>query len=47
MPIVINNTLNEIRSIAASGGDRVAKAKRLAEAHPKYWANIAGSAFTT
>ena len=31
MPIVIDNVLNEIRSIAASGNDRVAKAKRLAE----------------
>ena len=31
MPIVVNNTLNQIRSIAASGGDRIEKAKRLAE----------------
>jgi L-methionine (R)-S-oxide reductase len=31
MPIVIDNVLNEIRSIAASGNDRAAKAKRLAE----------------
>jgi L-methionine (R)-S-oxide reductase len=31
VPIVIDNVLNEIRSIAASGNDRVAKAKRLAE----------------
>ena len=31
MPIVIDNVLNEIRSIAASGNDRIAKAKRLAE----------------
>ena len=31
MPIVIDNVLNEIRSIAVSGNDRVAKAKRLAE----------------
>lgn len=31
MPIVIDNVLNEIRSIAAGGNDRVAKAKRLAE----------------
>jgi putative methionine-R-sulfoxide reductase with GAF domain len=31
VPIVINNVLGQIRSIAASGGDRVAKAKRLAE----------------
>ncbi len=31
MPIVINNTLNQIRSIAASGGDRVGKAQRLAD----------------
>jgi L-methionine (R)-S-oxide reductase len=31
MPIVIDNVLNEIRSIAANGNDRIAKAKRLAE----------------
>ena len=31
MPIVINNTLNEIRSLAMSGGDRAAQATRLAE----------------
>lgn len=31
MPIVINNTLNEIRSLAMTGGDRAAQAKRLAE----------------
>jgi L-methionine (R)-S-oxide reductase len=31
MPIVIDNVLNEIRSMAVSGNDRVAKAKRLAE----------------
>jgi len=31
MPIVIDNVLNEIRSMAASGNDRIAKAKRLAE----------------
>jgi L-methionine (R)-S-oxide reductase len=31
VPIVINNTLNEIRSLALTGGDRVAQAKRLAE----------------
>ena len=31
MPIVVNNTLNQIRSIATGGDDRVAKAKRLAE----------------
>jgi L-methionine (R)-S-oxide reductase len=31
MPIVINNVLGQIRSIAASGDDRAAKAKRLAE----------------
>jgi len=31
MPIVVNNTLNQIRSIAAGGDDRAAKAKRLAE----------------
>jgi len=31
VPIVINNTLNQIRSIAASGDDRVEKARRLAE----------------
>lgn len=31
MPIVMDNTLNQIRSTAASGGDRVGRAKRLAE----------------
>jgi L-methionine (R)-S-oxide reductase len=31
VPIVINNTLNEIRSTAAGVGNRVARAKRLAE----------------
>lgn len=31
MPIILDNTLNQIRSIAASGDDRTAKAKRLAE----------------
>jgi len=31
MPIVINNTLNLIRSTAMGGGDRAAKARRLAE----------------
>ena len=31
MPIVINNTLNQIRSIAAGSDDRTAKAKRLSE----------------
>jgi L-methionine (R)-S-oxide reductase len=31
MPIVVNNTLNQIRSIAAGGDDRAIKAKRLAE----------------
>jgi len=31
MPIVIDNTLNRIRSAAASGGDRRERAKRLAE----------------
>jgi L-methionine (R)-S-oxide reductase len=31
VPIIINNTLNEIRSLAMSSGDRAAKAKRLAE----------------
>jgi len=31
MPIVIDNTLNQIRSAAASGGDRAERAKRLAE----------------
>ena len=31
MPIVINNTLNLIRSLAMGGDDRAAKAKRLAE----------------
>jgi hypothetical protein len=31
VPIVVNNTLNEIRSLAMSGGDRAAQAKRLAE----------------
>jgi len=29
--IIIDNTLNEIRSTAAAGGDRIEKAKRLAE----------------
>lgn len=31
MPIVIKNVLGQIRSTAASGGDRAARAKRLAE----------------
>ncbi len=31
MPIVINNTLNEIRSLAMTGGDRASQARRLAE----------------
>ena len=31
MPIVVDNTLNQIRSTAASGGDRGERAKRLAE----------------
>ena len=31
MPIVVNNTLNLIRSMAMGGDDRAAKAKRLAE----------------
>jgi GAF domain-containing protein len=31
MPIVMDNTLNQIRSTAASGGDRAGRAKRLAE----------------
>jgi putative methionine-R-sulfoxide reductase with GAF domain len=31
LPIVVNNTLNEIRSLAMSGGDRATQAKRLAE----------------
>ncbi len=31
MPIVINNTLNQIRSVAMGGGDRSPRAKRLAE----------------
>jgi len=31
VPIVIDNTLNQIRSTAASGGDRAERAKRLAE----------------
>jgi L-methionine (R)-S-oxide reductase len=31
MPIVIDNTLNQIRSTAASGGDRTERAQRLAE----------------
>jgi putative methionine-R-sulfoxide reductase with GAF domain len=31
MPIVINNTLNLIRSLAMGGDDRAVKAKRLAE----------------
>jgi len=31
MPIVMDNTLNQIRSTAASGGDRAERAKRLAE----------------
>ena len=31
MPIVVDDTLNQIRSTAASGGDRAERAKRLAE----------------
>jgi putative methionine-R-sulfoxide reductase with GAF domain len=31
VPIVINNTLNEIRSLAMTGGDRATQAKRLAQ----------------
>jgi L-methionine (R)-S-oxide reductase len=31
MPIVMDNTLNQIRTTAASGGDRTERAKRLAE----------------
>ena len=31
MPIVINNTLNQIRTTSAGNDDRTAKAKRLAE----------------
>lgn len=31
MPIVMDNTLNQIRTTAASGGDRAERAKRLAE----------------
>jgi putative methionine-R-sulfoxide reductase with GAF domain len=31
VPIVMDNTLNQIRSVAASGGDRADRAKRLAE----------------
>jgi putative methionine-R-sulfoxide reductase with GAF domain len=31
VPIVVNNTLNEIRSTAMGGGDRAEKAKRLAD----------------
>lgn len=31
MPIIINNTLSQIRSIVAGGDDRAAKAKRLVE----------------
>jgi GAF domain-containing protein len=31
MPIVVNNTLNQIRSIASGSDDRVVKAQRLAE----------------
>ena len=31
MPIVVDNTLNQIRSAAATGGDRAERAKRLAE----------------
>jgi putative methionine-R-sulfoxide reductase with GAF domain len=31
MPIVMNNTINLIRTTAASGGDRATRAKRLAE----------------
>jgi putative methionine-R-sulfoxide reductase with GAF domain len=31
VPIIVDNTLNQIRSTAASGGDRAERAKRLAE----------------
>lgn len=31
MPIVMNNVLGQIRMTAASGGDRIARARRLAE----------------
>lgn len=31
MPIVMDNTLNQIRTTAASGGDRAERAKRLAD----------------
>ncbi len=31
MPIVMNNTINQIRLVAAGGDDRAVKAKRLAE----------------
>jgi putative methionine-R-sulfoxide reductase with GAF domain len=31
VPIVLDNTLNQIRSTAANGGDRVERAQRLAE----------------
>jgi GAF domain-containing protein len=31
VPIIVDNTLNQIRSIAMGGGDRAEKAKRLAE----------------
>jgi L-methionine (R)-S-oxide reductase len=31
MPIVMDNTLNQIRAAAATGGDRAERAKRLAE----------------
>jgi GAF domain-containing protein len=31
VPIIINNTINQIRSTAASGGDRAERARRLAE----------------
>ncbi|HUJ30096.1 MAG TPA: GAF domain-containing protein [Candidatus Acidoferrum sp.] len=31
MPIVMNNTLNQIRSIAAGSDDRIVRARRLAE----------------
>lgn len=31
MPIVVNNTLNQIRSMAAGSDDRIVKARRLAE----------------
>jgi putative methionine-R-sulfoxide reductase with GAF domain len=44
VPIVLDNTLNQIRSIAASGDDRSAKAKRLAERIQKLgdyrWAGV-------